>query len=154
MKQEILNRLNAAYDATQNSCIAITLSNYIDTVEGISEEDFDREVYEWYDKALADFGYPRTEDQSEPSEFGLFDKVLERMSYVEGQNNYVTNCIILTYFDGRMYAESVCVNEYGSSWSNEDYQEIDLDERELYEVFELMHGSNFVRIFDPEFFNN
>lgn len=67
MKQEILNRLNAAYDATQNSCIAITLSNYIDTVEGISEEDFDSEVYEWYNKALADFGYPRTEEQNEPN---------------------------------------------------------------------------------------
>lgn len=67
MKQEILNRLNAAYDATHNSCIAITLSNYIDTVEGISEEDFDRKVYEWYDKALSDFGYPRTEEQNEPN---------------------------------------------------------------------------------------
>jgi hypothetical protein len=59
MKQEILNRLNAAYDATQNCCIAMTLSNYIDTVEGISEEEFDREVYEWYDKALTDFGFPK-----------------------------------------------------------------------------------------------
>lgn len=54
-----MNRLNAAYDATQNSCIAITLSNYIDTVEGISEEDFDRDVYEWYDQALTDFGFPK-----------------------------------------------------------------------------------------------
>lgn len=59
MKQEILNRLNAAYEATQNSCIAVTLSNYIDTVEGISEEEFDSEVYEWYDKALTDFGFPK-----------------------------------------------------------------------------------------------
>jgi hypothetical protein len=65
MKQEILNRLNAAYDATQNCCIAITLSNYIDTVEGISEEEFDREVYDWYDKALTDFGYPKEDESNE-----------------------------------------------------------------------------------------
>lgn len=63
MKNEILSRLNAAYDDTQNCCIAITLSNYIDTVEGISEEQFDCEVYGWYDKALTDFGYPK-EDES------------------------------------------------------------------------------------------
>lgn len=65
MKQEILNRLNAAYDATQNCCIATTLSNYIYTVEGISEEEFDREVYDWYDKALTDFGYPKEDESNE-----------------------------------------------------------------------------------------
>lgn len=81
----------------------------------------------------------------------LFYKVLERMNYVDGQNNYEVNCINLTYFDGQMYAESVCVNDYGTHWSNEDHQEIDLDERELYEVLDLMHGSNFVRIFEPEY---
>lgn len=68
MKNEILSRLNAAYNDTQNRCIAITLSNYINTVEGISEEEFDRELYEWYDKALTDFGFPKTEEPNEPNE--------------------------------------------------------------------------------------
>ena len=67
MKNEILSRLNKAYEQTQNHCIAITLSNYIDTVEGISADEFDRELYEWYDKALTDFGYPKTEEPSEPN---------------------------------------------------------------------------------------
>lgn len=77
------------------------------------------------------------------------------MQYVEGQNNYAVNSISLTFFEGRMYAESVHINEYGSSWANGDYQEVVLDERELHEVLELMQGENFVRIFEPdEYFNH
>ena len=59
MKKEILNRLNEAYENTVNSAIAITCCNYIDTVEGISEEDFTEDIYQWYDEALTKFGFPK-----------------------------------------------------------------------------------------------
>lgn len=59
MKKEILSRLNEAYEKTKNNAIAITLCNYIDTVEGISEEDFTEDIYHWYDESLTKFGYPK-----------------------------------------------------------------------------------------------
>lgn len=59
MKKELLSRLNEAYEKTKNNAIAITLCNYIDTVEGISEEDFTEDIYHWYDESLTKFGYPK-----------------------------------------------------------------------------------------------
>lgn len=80
----------------------------------------------------------------------LFNKVIDQMVYIEDQNNYEVNAVDLRYLDGQMYAESICVNEYGSVWSNEDYQEIDLDEELLTEVLYLMGEDYFVRIYGCE----
>lgn len=97
---------------------------------------------------LTEFEYTKEEEPSE-----LYYRVLQQMSYVDGQNNYEVNCLDLTYYDGKIYAEGLCMNQYGGVFSNENEQEIEVDERTLYDIFDLMHGSNFVRIFDPKFFN-
>ena len=56
-KADILAKLAAAFDTTQNKCIAITLNNYLHTAEGIAVEEFTDEVYDWYLNALKNFGF-------------------------------------------------------------------------------------------------
>lgn len=49
-KADILAKLAAAFDATKNKCIAITLNNYLHTAEGIAAEETAAE----YQEAAAD----------------------------------------------------------------------------------------------------
>lgn len=56
-KADILAKLDAAFDATKNQCIAITLNNYLHTVEGIAAEEFTEKIYNWYLDALKNFGF-------------------------------------------------------------------------------------------------
>lgn len=56
-KADILAKLAAAFDATNNKCIAITLNNYLHTAEGIAAEEFTEKIYNWYLDALKNFGF-------------------------------------------------------------------------------------------------
>lgn len=56
-KADILAKLAAAFDATNNKCIAITLNNYWHTAEGIAAEEFTEKIYSWYLDALKNFGF-------------------------------------------------------------------------------------------------
>lgn len=56
-KADILAKLAAAFDATNNKCIAITLNNYLHTAEGIAAEEFTEKIYSWYLDALKNFGF-------------------------------------------------------------------------------------------------
>lgn len=56
-KADILAKLAAAFDATKNKCIAITLNNYLHTAEGIAAEEFSEKIYNWYLDALKNFGF-------------------------------------------------------------------------------------------------
>ena len=56
-KADILAKLAAAYDTTNNKCIAITLNNYLHTAEGIAAEEFTEKIYNWYLDALKNFGF-------------------------------------------------------------------------------------------------
>ena len=56
-KADILAKLAAAFDATKNKCIAITLNNYLHTAEGIAAEEFTEKIYSWYLDALKNFGF-------------------------------------------------------------------------------------------------
>lgn len=56
-KADILAKLAAAFDVTNNKCIAITLNNYLHTAEGIAAEEFTEKIYNWYLDALKNFGF-------------------------------------------------------------------------------------------------
>lgn len=56
-KADILAKLAAAFELTNNKCIAITLNNYLHTAEGIAAEEFTEKIYNWYLYALKNFGF-------------------------------------------------------------------------------------------------
>lgn len=51
-RQEILQRIEKGFNKTLNSCIAVTLANYFDTITNIKENDFTKDIFTWYDNAL------------------------------------------------------------------------------------------------------
>ena len=55
----------------------------------------------------------------------LFNTLRDLMTYVEGQNNYEDNTLWINVYQDGIKIESGCINEYGSSWGNEDSQFID-----------------------------
>lgn len=58
----------------------------------------------------------------------LFNKVLNMMTYIDGQNNYVQNTLIIHIYSDCIEVESACCNDYGSVWGNDDLQTIGREE--------------------------
>jgi hypothetical protein len=52
----------------------------------------------------------------------LFNEINSLMEYIEGQKNYEVNCIHLNIQEDGIEVESMCRNEYGTYWGNEDTQ--------------------------------
>lgn len=52
----------------------------------------------------------------------LFREILILMDYIEGQKNYDVNCIHVNILDDGIEVESMCRNEYGTYWGNDDTQ--------------------------------
>lgn len=58
----------------------------------------------------------------------LFKELLSRIKYIPGSHNYEKNHLDVTLYEDGIEVESFCVNEYGSSWSNEDRQFVSWEE--------------------------
>lgn len=54
-KKEMINALTEAFNKSKNSCVKITLRNYIETVEALSESEY-KEAEGFYIKALNRWG--------------------------------------------------------------------------------------------------
>lgn len=52
----------------------------------------------------------------------LFSTLRDLMTYVEGQNNYVDNTLWVKFHEDGIMIESGCINDYGSSWGNNNNQ--------------------------------
>ena len=58
----------------------------------------------------------------------LFNYILDKMEYIDGQNNYVNNTMIIYLYDNCIEVETACENDYGSIWGNDNRQEISWDQ--------------------------
>lgn len=52
----------------------------------------------------------------------LYNEVFALMDYIEEQKNYEVDCIHVNILDDGIEAESMCRNEDGTYWGNEDTQ--------------------------------
>lgn len=57
-----------------------------------------------------------------------FNEIINKMWYIESQNNYEVNELDVTLNENSITVTGVCRNEYGGRYSNEDTQDIDYDE--------------------------
>lgn len=69
----------------------------------------------------------------------LFKELLSRMEYIPGSNNYEQNHIRIDVYEDGIEVESLCVNEYGSDWWNEDKQFIPWEELPNWVMRELAY---------------
>lgn len=81
-------------------------------------------VYLWVHEALL-------------TEGKLFKDIASRMEYIKGQNNWEVNCLDVNVYDDGIYVESICVNEYGRRYGNNDGQFIPKKELSNYTVRKL-----------------
>lgn len=57
-----------------------------------------------------------------------FNEIINKMQYMELQNNYDVNELDVTLNESSITVTGVCRNEYGGRYSNEDTQDIYYDE--------------------------
>lgn len=57
-----------------------------------------------------------------------FNEIINKMQYIELQNNYEVNELDVTLNESSITVTGVCINEYGGRYSNEDTQDIYYDE--------------------------
>ena len=64
------------------------------------------------------------------------------MNYVEGQKNYEVNCIHVNIQEDGIEVESMCRNEYGTYWGNDDTQFIPWGKLSWEAIFHLVVQQN------------
>lgn len=67
----------------------------------------------------------------------LFIQLLRAMNHVDGSNNYAVNRLDVEVKTNGIIIESVCVNDYGTGYSNNDKQFIPKDELPNFAVRKL-----------------
>lgn len=67
----------------------------------------------------------------------LFGQITSLMSHIDGSNNYEATHVYAWVEEAGLVVETVCINEYGSKWGNNDEQFIPKEELPFFTIKKL-----------------